>query len=189
MEKYAELCDEAVGTLPENEQEEACRDRDAAYTEFEKWTRRARVKVRQHTQETPPKVHGPGRSHLQRVPLPHFSGKSEDWPEFRRYFGELTKDEQFPPGIMMAQIREHLRTPEARALIAGNTEPTEAWKAQDKRYGDKELALVDVQHKLASLDTSRGEGYEKVETLLQGVNEARATLKAVGAEEELFNYV
>ena len=79
----------------------------------------------------------------------------EDWPEFRRYFGELTKDEQFPPGIMMAQIREHLRTPEARALIAGKTEPTEAWKALEKRYRDKELALVNVRHKLASLDTSR----------------------------------
>ena len=58
---------------------------------------------------------------------------------------------------MMAQIREHLRTPEARALIAGKTEPTEAWTAQDKRYRDKELALVNVWHKLASLDTSRGE--------------------------------
>ena len=32
LEKYAELYDEAVATLPENEQEEACRDRDAAYT-------------------------------------------------------------------------------------------------------------------------------------------------------------
>ena len=67
---------------------------------------------------------------------------------------------------MMAQIREHLRTPKARALIAGKTEPTEARTALDKRYGDKELAVVNVRHKLASLDTSRGEGYEKVETSL-----------------------
>ena len=54
LEKYAELYDEAVETLPENEREEACRDRDASYTDFESWTRRARDKVRQHTQETPP---------------------------------------------------------------------------------------------------------------------------------------
>ena len=100
LEKYAELYDKAVGTLPENEREEACRDRDAAYTDFENWTRRARVQVRQHTQETPPKVRGPGRSHLQRVTLPHVSGKAEDWPEFRRYFCELTKDEQFPPPVL-----------------------------------------------------------------------------------------
>ena len=67
----------------------------------------------------------------------------------------MTKDEQFPSGIMMAQIREHLLTQEAKALIAGKTKPTEAWTALDKRYGDKELALVNVRHKLASLDTSR----------------------------------
>ena len=90
---------------------------------------------------------------------------------------------------MMAQIREHILTPKAKALIAGKTELTEAWTALDKRYGDKELALVNVRHKLASLDTSRGEGYKKVQTLLQGVNKARATLNAVGAEAELFNDV
>ena len=76
---------------------------------------------------------------------------------------------------MMAQIREHLLTKEAKVLIAGKADLTEAWTTLDKRYGDKELALVNVRYKLASLDTSRGEGYEKVETVLQGVNEARAT--------------
>ena len=129
----------------------------------------------------PPKAHGPTRSHLQRVPLPYLSGKAEKWPEFRRYFRELTADKQFPPGTMMAQIRQHLLTKEAKALIAGKTDPTDAWTALDKRYRDKEPTLVNVRHKLASLDTSRGEGYKKVETLLQGVNEAKATLKAVGA--------
>ena len=97
LDSYAELCNAAVGTLTGSEREEACRDRDGAYTDFKSWTRRARVKVRQHTQETPPKAHGAGRSHLQRVTLPYFSGRTEDWPEFRRYFGELTKDKQFPP--------------------------------------------------------------------------------------------
>ena len=57
----------------------------------------------------------------------------------------MTADEHFPPGIMMAQIREHLLTKEAKALIAGKTDPTEAWTALDKRYGDKELALVNVR--------------------------------------------
>ena len=45
---------------------------------------------------------------------------------------------------MMAQLREHLTTKEAKALIAGKTDPTEVWTALDKRYRDKELALVNV---------------------------------------------
>ena len=55
-----------------------------------------------------------------------FSGKAEEWPEFRRYFTELTAEEQFSPAIMMAQLREHLSSKEAKALIAGKTDPTEA---------------------------------------------------------------
>ena len=90
---------------------------------------------------------------------------------------------------MMAQIRQQLLIKHAKALIAGKTDPTEAWTALDKRYGDKELALVNVRYKLSSLDMSKGEGYEKVEILLQGVNEVRARLEAVGAEAELFNDV
>ena len=39
---------------------------------------------------------------------------------------------------------------------------------------------------LAYLDRSEEEGYGKVEVLLQGVNEARAILKVVGAEAEIF---
>ena len=158
LEKYAELYDEAVEELPEEERGGAGRDRDESYANFEDWTRRARAKVRHHTQESPPRNHGPARSHLQRVALPYFSGKVEEWPEFRRYFLELTENEHFPPAIMMAQLREHLITKESKALIAGKTDPTEAWMALNKRYGDKDLALVNVKYKLASLDTSRGDG-------------------------------
>ena len=101
----------------------------------------------------------------------------------------LTENEYFPPAIMMAQLREHLITKEAKALIAGKTDPTETWTALNKRLGHKEFALVNIKYKLASQDTSRGDGYKKVEALLKGVNEARATMKAVGAEADLFNNV
>ena len=45
LEKYTELYDKAVGVLPEEEREGASRDRDASYTDFKNWTRRARAKV------------------------------------------------------------------------------------------------------------------------------------------------
>ena len=38
---------------------------------------------------------------------------------------------------MMAQLREHLSTKEAKALIAGKTDPAEAWAALKSRYGIK----------------------------------------------------
>ena len=42
-----------------------------------------------------------------------------------------------------------------------------------RKVRDKELSLVNVKYKLVHLDTSKGEGYKKVEVLLQGVNEGR----------------
>ena len=48
---------------------------------------------------------------------------------------------------MMAQLREHLSSKEAKALIAGKTDPAEAWTALNKRYGDKDLALVNEQRR------------------------------------------
>ena len=166
--------------------DDARRTRDLSYDSSEEWIQGVRAKVRRLTEEMPQQTQGTIRSHLQRVPLPNFSGEAKDWPEFR-FFLELTEKESLPPAILMAQLREHLDTQEARAMIAGKTDPTEAWAALNSRYGDKELALVNVMHKLTYLDTSEEEGYGKVEVLLQGVNEARAILKAVGAEAEIFN--
>ena len=89
----------------------------------------------------------------------------------------------------MALLREHLSSKEAKALIVGKTDPADAWATLNSRYGDKELALVNVKYKLVYLDTSKREGYKKVEAPLQGVNEARAILKVVEAETELFDDV
>ena len=94
----------------------------------------------------------------RKVTLPTFSGKAEEWPEFWRYFLELTAEEGFSPAIMMAQLREHLSIKEAKALIAGNTDPADAWAALNSRYGDKEMALVNVKYKRVNLDNSKGEG-------------------------------
>ena len=161
------MYDGAVEAMPREEQREAMRDRDLSYDSSNLWIRGARAKVRRHTQEALPRSQGASRSHLQRVSLPTFSGKAEEWPEFQSYFLELMTEERFSPAIMMAQLREHLSTKEAKALVSGKTDPADAWAALNSRYGDKELALVNVKYKLVNLDTSKGEGCKKVEALLQ----------------------
>jgi hypothetical protein len=100
-------------------------------------------------------MQGASRSHLQIVHLPKFSRKAEDWLEFRRYFLEYTEGERLSPAILMAQLRGHLSTHKAKALIAGKTDPTEAWSALDSWNGGKELAMANVTYKLVHLDTSK----------------------------------
>ena len=74
LEKVTELYDGAVEEMPWEERREAMRDRDLSYDSSDSWIRGARAKVRRHTQEPPPRSQGAGRSHLQRVSLPTFSG-------------------------------------------------------------------------------------------------------------------
>ena len=50
LDKYAEQYNEALGTLPDDKRDEASRDRDTSYADFGNWTRRARIKIWQHTQ-------------------------------------------------------------------------------------------------------------------------------------------
>ena len=78
LDRYAKQYVEAVRTLPDDERDEASRDRDESYADIENWTRRARIKIWQHTQENPPQAYGPGRNHLQKVPLPYFFGKAKN---------------------------------------------------------------------------------------------------------------
>ena len=62
---------------------------------------------------------------------------------------------------------------------------TEAWKALYRRYGDRELTVINAKHNLSKLDAGKGEHYEKVKNLLQGVNKALAVLRHVKAEDEM----
>ena len=54
LEKYAELYNEVVGVLPEEEREGASRDRDASYVDFENWTRRPEPKFGDTLRRPPP---------------------------------------------------------------------------------------------------------------------------------------
>ena len=71
--------------------------------------------------------------------------------------------------------------------MAGRVEVKEVWAALDRRYGDKNLAIINTKARLAQLDTGQGEDFYKVERLLEGVTKGRASLKALGAEEDILN--
>ena len=81
LEEVAKLYDDAVEAIPWEEQDDARRTRDLLYDSSEEWIRRVRAKIRSLAEETPQPTQRNIRSHLQRVHLPYFSGKAEDWPK------------------------------------------------------------------------------------------------------------
>ena len=187
LEEVADLYDKAVPQLGPGDRERVAVERDNSYEEVDRWIRGARAKIRRSTQESPSS--GPStkrHSNLERIPLPLFLGQPEQWPDFKRQFLELTENEGLGPASLLAHLRKCLPAA-ARAMVAGRSEVKDVWAALDRRYGDTNLAIINTKAKLANLDTGRGEDFDKVEKLLEGVTEGQATLKALGAEEEILN--
>jgi hypothetical protein len=127
------------------------------------------------------------RSNLQRVKLPVFTGRAEDWPEFRRLFQELTEGEGLRPAVLLAQLRDSLNCEQAKSLIVGKTVVDEAWNVLDRRYGDRELAVINTKYQLLHLDTTKGQPHEQVEALQQGVAKSISLLRSVKAEAEFLD--
>ena len=137
------------------------------------------------TQSTPT-IHSRTVSRLERVSLPRFSGRIEDFAVFQHLFVELTQAEDYSDVILMVQLRERIPK-EAVALLAGVVDVKEAWERLGRRYGDREQAILQAMHRLKSSRMGSGPAYEQIDNLRLAVQTARAHLRAVGAEDELFS--
>ena len=184
MEAYDE-CLESVEDQGEVEIMELERD------DLEEWAtgslRRLRVDFRTCLQHQDLQQGLGTRSNLQRVKLPVFTGRAEDWPEFRRLFQELTEGEGLRPAVLLAQLRDSLNCEQAKSLIVGKTVVAEAWNVLDRRYGDRELAVINAKYQLLHLDTTQGQPHEQVEALQLGVAKSLSLLPSLKEEAEFLD--
>ena len=187
LEEVMELYTQQLRTFPSPSGKRAA-SREALFETSSRWVRTARWRNWASVREAAPQATAPQHSaaHLERVKLPTFDGKAENWAEFKRRFQELIKAVNCSPVLEMTFLVDHLAA-EAARYVLGVTNPTKAWALLDKRYGDRRLAILTTRYRLINLEVPRGFGYEKVEALVQGLRHARTCLEAVGAEDELFS--
>ena len=161
-------------------------DRDQVFTDTTRWLRQAKGRMRECLQAEPvPTAQANARrGYMERVSIVTFTGAPEDFHEFKRVFTELTEGECYSPAVLLAQLRKHI--PEtARKLIQGYMDIKEAWMELERMYGSRESAIISARDKLMNV-ILKGPAHEQVESLLQAVRVARASLRAVKAEEMLF---
>ena len=125
------------------------------------------------------------RSHLEKIKIPQFSGKCEDWGEFSRVFKELTKHKHLADPVYLSILQEALPQP-AKSRVVGVTTPKEAWKRLDQHYGDRTVTIINARQKLLNTSITKGTNYEQLEMLCQAVEQAETSLAAVNAGEFLF---
>ena len=163
------------------------KERDELYERSYNWLMVAKHRNWSCVQDPPPAPPPPaGTGGLERVKLPFFTGRPEDWADFRREFQEMVRAANYSPVLEMKVLRDHLKE-ESRAYITGVTVPAEAWELLNKKYGDRTLAMLTTRHRLVSLKLPRGAPHDQLEALVQGVRHAKTCLRAVQAEDTLFS--
>ena len=121
--------------------------------------------------------------HVEKVKLPTFNGRQEDFSEFRNQFRELCRGERYTPILELAQLK--LKLPrEAMAAIAGLQCPEEAWKRLEEVYGNRELSILSALKNLRDFKPAKTAPHEQVIELAMATQKCLTVLKNIGATEE-----
>ena len=83
--------------------------------------------------------------HLPRLDNLHFSGKVEDWPEFRRNW--LARYGNFRENVQIQYLRPALPVKD-QSKITALTSMSECWQRLEKTYGNRTLNIVTVKNNL-----------------------------------------
>ena len=122
--------------------------------------------------------------HVEKVKLPTFSGRQEDFAEFRGQFRELCQGERYTPILEMAQLR--LKLPkEALTTITGLQCPEEAWKRLEELYGNRVLSILSAIKHLQDFKPKPAAAHEQVIETAMAVQKCMTELKNIKAVHEL----
>ena len=71
-----------------------------------------------------------------------FSGRVEDWPEFRSVWQDLLAD--IPESVQVQHLKSSIREAVAKR-VTGVKSVAEIWHRLEKVYGDKDLNIITVK--------------------------------------------
>ena len=134
-----------------------------------------------HTDATVPRK---STSHVEKVKLPTFSGRQEDFAEFRCQFRELCAGEGYTAILELAQLKMKLPR-DALSTIAGLRCPELAWKRLEEMYGNRELSILSALKNIREFKPSKSAAHEQVIELAMAVQKCHTELKNIDAVNEL----
>ena len=121
-------------------------------------------------------------SHLPRLEPLRFSGKVEEYPEFKRNwlsrFGKLDNDTQ------LQYLKPSLPSKDQAKVSAVATMEL-CWERLGKVYGDRQVNLTTVKTNLRNLNLKGSQSWERVLDLHDEVEKSMDQLQVIGAEKEI----
>ena len=109
------------------------------------------------------------KPYMERLKPPSFSGKVEDWPEFRSVWKDLLSD--YPESVQIQHLVANVPEVDKRR-IAGVRSMTEIWKRLEKVYGDTKLNILTVKQTLEGFVPKATENYKRVLEIFEAVEKA-----------------
>jgi len=118
------------------------------------------------------------RPFLEKLKVPTFSGRVEDWPEFRSVWKDMLAT--YPDSIQVQHIKTHIPAGDARR-VAGVKTMVEIWRRLEKIYGDTQLNILTVKSNLENLVPKAVESYKRVMEVFEAVETAATQLANLDA--------
>ena len=99
------------------------------------------------------------RPFIERLKPPTFSGKIEDWPEFRSVWTELLAE--YPENVQVQHLREHIPETDKKRIVGVKT-MGEIWRRLEKVYGNTELNIITVKMNLENLVPKATQDFKRI---------------------------
>ena len=119
---------------------------------------------------------------IERLKPPTFSGKVEEWPEFRSVWKDLLAE--LPESVQIQHIKSHLLAADVKRIV-GIGSMSEVWERLERVYGDTELNIVTVKSNLEGFIPKAVLDYKKIQEVYEAVESAVAQLNSLNALQYL----
>ena len=109
------------------------------------------------------------KPYMKRLEPPTFSGKVEDWPEFRSIWKELLSD--YPDSIQVNHMKANIPVADAKR-VGGVKTMAEMWTRLEKIYGDVDLNIITIKNNLESLAPEANVDYKRIMEVYEAIEVA-----------------
>ena len=118
------------------------------------------------------------KPYLERLKPPVFTGKVEDWPEFRSVWMDMLST--YPESVQVQHFKANIPSNDAKR-IAGVKTMAEVWRRMEKVYGDTQLNILTVKANIENLVPKATESYKRVLEVYEAVETAVTQLTNLDA--------
>ena len=122
------------------------------------------------------------KPYIEKLKPPVFSGRVEDWPEFRSVWTELFSD--LPESVQVQHVKTNVPAADSRR-IAGVKTMREVWERLERVYGDTELNIITVKSTLESFTSKSNQDHKRIQDVYEAVEKAITQLQNLDAAKYL----